>query len=538
MMELRAHLAFVPIEGATMADPIKHVVLLMLENASCDRYLGYLSESVYPFPVFNGVDPTGPPRENVDWRGRVFKQLPTATRQMQLDPMHEQQNVKTQLANENQGFVKDLEVKYGVKGFEEKDRAEYSQDELDENYRNVMAYYRQGALPAHHTLAENYRPCDAWFCSVPGPTWPNRFFALSGSSNGLVHMPNSEKGAGGFFKTAKMLTYEFQPTIFSRLADAGKTFKIYYHDFPCSTVLWQNTLDRRIRNNYELIEEFDKASKGPASAFPEFVFIEPRYFGADQNDDHPPHNVMKGQKLVTKIYNAIRGNEELWNSTLLVVVHDEHGGFYDHVVPPKTAVPPQKKLSWHEDEFTQFGPRVPALLISPYVKRGVENHIFDHTSVLKYLKELWSLGELGDRVESSATNSIGIALDINSPPRTDCIGQIEGPSNDDLLPDHPEWETRANPNHYASDLFKRLLLNSTVFAVASEVFEKHGKIKDLSKEDWKKLGRRAFWRIMWEMLKNLFHDYFKSVEEKKAADVRRIKEVQLLLQSTPVNKGT
>src|SRR5262249_48321692 len=146
--------------------------------------------------------------------------------------------------------------------------------------------------------------------------------------------------------------------------------------------------------------------------FPDFVFIEPKYFGADENDDHPPHNIMKGEKLIADIYNALRSNPDLWNSTLFVVYFDEHGGFYDHVVPPAAVAPDDHQCEY---TFDQLGVRVPALLISPWVSRGVEHTQFDHTSLLKYLTDKWNLGPLGRR--TAAASSIAAPI-REAQPRT------------------------------------------------------------------------------------------------------------------------
>src|ERR1700682_1766585 len=91
------------------------------------------------------------------------------------------------------------------------------------------------------------------------------------------------------------------------------------------------------------------------------------------NDDHPCHNVLDGERLIAEVYNAIRANEELWRSSLLVVLYDEHGGYYDHVSPPPT-VPPDH----HQEEFAfnRLGGRVPAILVSPYAKKQVVNTQF------------------------------------------------------------------------------------------------------------------------------------------------------------------
>ena len=156
-------------------------------------------------------------------------------------------------------------------------------------------------------------------------------------------------------------------------------------------------------------------------SFPEFVFLEPKYFGADENDDHPPHNIMKGEKFIADVYNAIRSNPDLWNNSLLVITFDEHGGLFDHVTPPGAVAPDN-----HREEYTfdQLGVRVPALLISPWVSRTVEHTQFDHTSVLKYLIDKWSLGPLGLR--AAAATSIAAALREASP-RTDTIPFIRVP---------------------------------------------------------------------------------------------------------------
>jgi phospholipase C len=186
-------------------------------------------------------------------------------------------------------------------------------------------------------------------------------------------------------------------------------------------------------------------------SFPEFVFLEPKYFGADENDDHPPHNIMKGEKLIADVYNAIRSNRDLWNNSLLVVTFDEHGGLFDHVTPPGAVAPDNHR---EEYSFDQLGVRVPALLISPWVSRAVEHTQFDHTSVLKYLIDKWSLGPLGLR--AATATSIAVVLREASP-RTDTVPFIRVPYTL-LMPEHPEWETRDDsPHQQALRLFAQHL---------------------------------------------------------------------------------
>ena len=117
------------------------------------------------------------------------------------------------------------------------------------------------------------------------------------------------------------------------------------------------------------------------------------------------------QTLLGNVYNALRQNEGLWNSMLLVVLYDEHGGFYDHVPPPAAAPPDGHTLP--NFGFNRLGVRVPALLVSPWVDRTITHSDFDHTSLLKYLTEIWELGGLTERV--AAAQSFGSCIRDDRP---------------------------------------------------------------------------------------------------------------------------
>jgi len=266
-----------------------------------------------------------------------------------------------------------------------------------------------------HALARDFTICDRWHASVPGPTWANRFFILSGTSKGRVKMPEG-------LAHLNLHLYD-QVTIFDRLNEVRVHWKVYFHDFPVSWTLLHQ-LEPHNAARYFPINQFYKDAQGDAANLPPFCFIEPRYNGQDQNDDHPAHDIMKAQKLIADVYNALRANAGLWNSTLLVIIYDEHGGFFDHVPPPEgipQSVPPDD----HQEEYTfdRLGVRVPALLVSPWADRKVEHTLFDHTSLLKYLTEKWSLGTLGRRTQ--AANSIGPALRTSGEPRPDGVAKIE-----------------------------------------------------------------------------------------------------------------
>lgn len=366
--------------NASAHDHIEHVVVLALENHSFDQMLGCMKEV---YPGLEGIDPQNP-RSNADDKGKLFQQLPTVERQMLLDPHHEVEHVATQLQHGNSGFVLDFAKCYPDKG--------------DEARGFIMGYYPRGFLPALHALAHEFTICDHWFASLPGPTWPNRFFALSGTSLGRVNMPDDgthKADLPGYFQ-------QDQDTIFDRLTEKGINWKVYFHDIPQSWVLAQQ---RKPHNaaRYFYIREFFADARGSAKEFPSFCFIEPDFMGINENDDHPPHDIMKAEKLIADVFNSLRANEALWRSTLLVVFYDEHGGFYDHVTPP-AAVPPDD----HREEyaFDQLGVRVPALLVSPWVEKTFVDTPFDHTSLLRYVTEKWQLRPLPSRRVAAAT-SIG-----------------------------------------------------------------------------------------------------------------------------------
>jgi phospholipase C len=369
----------------------------MLENRSFDHMLGVLQATL---PDLDGVPPAGPPRVNTDSAGNAYPQAPTRTRRIDPDPKHETPNVLVQLRGGNQGFVADYENSYP--GTSAAQRAE------------IMGYYPVGVLPALHALARQFAVCDAWFCSVPGPTWTNRLFAMSGTSRGRVEMPK------GLFEP-NLHRYD-QPSVFRRLREARRSWHVYHGDFPLALLLADQRSVRSVPH-YWSMDWFEEHARGDADEFPDFAFIEPDYLWPTTNDDHPPHDIRNGQRLIADVYNAIRGNERLWQSTVLIVTYDEHGGFYDHVAPP-AATPPDA----HADEYTfdRLGVRVPAVVVSPWLPPQVCSTPFDHTSVLRSLTARWGLGPLGART-ATANDLLG-SLTVAASPRTDTPARLSVPA--------------------------------------------------------------------------------------------------------------
>jgi phospholipase C len=392
-------------------DPIKHVVVLMLENRSFDHMLGGMTR-------FNakaeGVK-NGKPNTNKTSDGKTVTQTPGAAWVSKRDLNHEHDGVMLQLgstANPMSGFAESFRLRY----------PDATQAELDQ----VMAYFDCGdipendTLPALHTLARNFAVCDHWFSSMPGPTWQNRFFMHSATSLGHLLMPTK--------KTPQDMHIYYQETIFDRLSDANINWKIFHDGIPQSIVLTRLLTRYLTWRGYDKMDNFFEQAAGKAEDFPEYAFIEPCYFGANENDQHPPADVRQGEQLIAQVYNALRANKELWESTLLVITYDEHGGFYDHVSPPATVAPDDHTAEW---SFDRLGVRVPTILVSPWIDAGVIPTTFDHTSLLRYVCEKWNLPPLGQRMQENASdlraNTFGPELMKRSTPRQDTPAALKAP---------------------------------------------------------------------------------------------------------------
>ena len=385
-------------------DPIRHVIVLMLENRSFDHMLGDLRRIQ---PDVDGVD-RATPRSNLDPKnGAAVKQSAVASYALPrgVDLGHEPENVDRQLALDGpapmSGFVDDYRQSGG------------KDDALPEQ---IMGCFPVGdsaagdSLPALQGLAREFVVCDRWFSSLPGPTWPNRLFALTGTSGGHRHMPSLGH------PTVAPWVYG-QDTIFDRFAEKGLKARVYSAGMSMTAILTRMWRHPDWRSKYD---DFETAAAQAEENFPAFAWIEPDYFGSDASDQHPPHDVRLGDRFVAAVYNTLRKNEALWNSTLLIVTYDEHGGFFDHVKPP-AATPPD---DGHDGQFRfdRLGVRVPAVLISPWLARSVCHSTFDHTSVLRYLCDKWQLRPLGRRAASA--NSIAEALSFLPQQRSDAPLQL------------------------------------------------------------------------------------------------------------------
>lgn len=262
------------------------------------------------------------------------------------------------------------------------------------NPLEILQYYTSEDLPVISSLAKNYAVSDAWHCSVPSQTSPNRGFSLSGTSNGYVDNYDVPGIPSNIISWAKHSVKFKSNTLFNVLANCGNIdWKIYYEQKYLGGV----SLTEELFEQLHLYKKTDQVS--PIDDFysdlendtlPAFSYLEPIWSTSKSqglaNDYHPPLNICPGEQNLAKIYNALTKYNK-WDSTLFIVTFDEHGGTFDHAVPP-TTIAPDSQTDWSDFGFDRLGIRVPTLLISPKIQQGTvfrspETTPFDHTSFLK-----------------------------------------------------------------------------------------------------------------------------------------------------------
>ncbi len=339
----------------------------MLENRSFDHLLGYLRQPGYEIDgvmgvEYNFVNPADPNSAKV----LISDDAPFVP-DLNPSPGHDVRDVAIQMYGtptpsgepNNAGFAYDYGTITGV-----------GQARAGE----VMRCFRPQNLPVIATLAKSFAICDKWHSALPGPTWPNRLFLHCATSAGY---------------TDNNPHHFTMRTIFENLTDLDKTWRVYFHDMPQSMML-SNLRNARYGRFFEHFDAFVRDCG--SGNLPNYSFIEPRYFtvGAGRaNDQHPDHGVLPGEQLIADVYNALRSSPQ-WNESLLLILWDEHGGFYDHV-PPPTTVNPDDKTS-PEFDFTRLGLRVPAVVVSPWISQGTIDHtLYDHSSLPATLKLLFGL---------------------------------------------------------------------------------------------------------------------------------------------------
>jgi phospholipase C len=361
---------------------IQHLVVLMLENRSFDHMFGFLKSDQYPIEGLNGDE------FNLDANNVQVTVSNDAmfSGDFSPDPGHDFVNVNVQIfgnadgtgAPSMGGFVQS----YGQMGG----------SSVGQSHK-IMKCYAPSKIPILTTLAQEYAVCDHWFSSVPGPTLPNRSYAHAATSIGRLDMNPI------WFNEAK--------TIYELLAESNVSSKIFFHDATVAMTF------KNFVANQNFFGSFDDFLDGCDSGkLPAYSFIEPRYNADDANnfaanDQHPDHDVAEGESLVHDVFNAISKKASLWNSTILLVVYDEHGGLYDHVPPPQDAPNPDNQNCQNPFfDFTRLGIRVPAVVISPWIDPlTIDSTRYEHASIAATARRLF----LGDAWQTKFLNQRDLA---------------------------------------------------------------------------------------------------------------------------------
>jgi phospholipase C len=363
---------------------IEHVVVLMLENRSFDHVFGGLKREGGRIDV--DLEFT-----NSDESGHMHDMRPmdaALASSYAPDPRHGSVAVERQIAGGRMsGFIRDMQASHGARA----PRPE-----------SVLHYLTREQQPISYFFAEQFTVLERYFASIPTETLPNRFYSLCGTSGGQRDNHIRRQ----LFLSLRHVFDDLPLT----------SWKVYAGALP--TLLMVGGLLEKRENRARMARIRHFFDDAHAGRLPRLSWIEPVYDWSQSflarvgrvpegppNDDHPPSHTARGQWLLHDVYSALIARPDRWAKTLLIVNYDEHGGFADHVPPPRLAT-----ADIQSDGFDSLGPRVPAWLISPFAPRaGRVRTVFDHCSVLRFIAEWFGTRPLG-RAASENTRSIADAL--------------------------------------------------------------------------------------------------------------------------------
>jgi phospholipase C len=346
------------------------VVVLMMENRSFDHFMGWLPnangrQAGLSYPDLSGA--RHPTYHQHQLNGCGYR-----------DPDHSYAGGRLQYNGGN------------VNGF--------LTDPANDAY--AISYYTAADRPFMSSLALNYTTCDNYFCSILGPTYPNRFFQHASQTDRLDNTT----------------TISTMPTIWDQLNQpGGPTGRYYFSDVPFLALWGSKYLPVAAPYGHFLAD-------AAAGKLPSVSFIDPRFEdegSGTSGDDHPLADLRAGDSFLSEVFHALASGPQ-WSSTVLVINYDEWGGFFDHVVPRRVTagVPPGTSPSHGVDTDLDSagrvltGFRVPCIVASPFTKGNpshpsVAHGLYDHTSVLKLIEWRWGLKPLTRRDASNVSTDPG-----------------------------------------------------------------------------------------------------------------------------------
>ncbi|HEX3689264.1 MAG TPA: alkaline phosphatase family protein [Solirubrobacteraceae bacterium] len=346
--------------GTESMPQIKHVVVLMMENHSFDNLLGMVPHRVPGRTAVDGFTlKHGLPVEvNPNTDGSTVPARPMSSPCQLVGHPGQDWNASHVSFNggRNDGFVK-------------------------ASGPVAMSFWDDTDLPFTYSLVKHFPMGNRYFCSVLAQTYPNRRFLFCGTSSGLV-ATNSQSfsvpAANG--------------TFFDRLDQHHISWASYYQQVP-SEVIVPGFLTAARKNRVKKIDEF--FTHAHSGKLPAFTFLDPNY---DTTSEENPQDIQVGERFVAKVVKAIL-HSPAWQHTAFFLTYDEHGGYYDHVPPPRAIkpdstapipVPGQAPLL--PGAFDRYGFRVPTVVVSPWARANyVSNVVQDHTSITAFIEHKWNL---------------------------------------------------------------------------------------------------------------------------------------------------
>jgi phospholipase C len=243
----------------------------------------------------------------------------------------------------------------------------------------AMDYWDHGDLPFTYSLARHFPIGERYFCSTLCQTYPNRRFFFCATASGLI----ATNGDTGHTPAAN-------GTIFDRLDAHHIDYAVYFQNLP-SWAIVPGILDPAGRGARQ--HKFDQFYTDVAAGkLPSFTFLDPNY---NTTSEENPQDIQVGEDFVARVTHALM-HAPSWKHTALFITYDEHGGYYDHVPPPRAikpdSIPPKLGPGDLPGAYDRYGFRVPMIVVSPYSRAGyVSRVVQDHTSMLAFIERKWNL---------------------------------------------------------------------------------------------------------------------------------------------------
>ncbi len=258
-----------------------------------------------------------------------------------------------------------------------------------------IGYYQAADNPFLAGFAQAYMTCDHWFAPILAETFPNRMFLWAAQTDRL----------------SNSLSLTRLATIFDRLAKAGISHQYYFGNIPF-LALWGL--------KYLLVSSTfsDFLHDAASGSLPAVSFVDPKFTELDDglgNDDHPHSDIRNGDAFLSQVFHAVSTGPK-WGSTVLIVIFDEWGGFFEHVAPPRVVAPNKIDTNLVNGEAL-LGFRVPAIIASPFTHSAnkVDSTTYDHTAILKLIEWRWELAPLTLRDASPQIGNPAAGFNFTSP---------------------------------------------------------------------------------------------------------------------------